>query len=189
MKHKQIIFVIFIVVALIQLFVPVKMILKHEDTLQSGKIFKFKTAPIDPNDPFRGKYIRLNFDEAVSIYQSDKEWDRHEKVFVELDTDKDGFAFIKNVSRQKPNNTDAYIKADAYLNSLPYNNNIRIQYPFDRFYMEETKAKPAENIYRQPVRRTAKKPAYALVAVKNGNAVIKDVRIDGVSIKDIVSRQ
>ena len=189
MKYKKIVFTVLFVVVLLQLFVPFKMILKHEYVLQNGKLFKFKTAPIDPNDPFRGKYIRLNFDDTVSIYQSDKEWDRHEKVFVELDTDKDGFAIIKNVSRQKPNNTDAYIKADAYLNSIPYNNNIRINYPFDRFYMEETKAKPAENMYRQPVRRTTKKPAYALVAVKNGIGVIKDVKIDGVSIKKIANRQ
>lgn len=186
MKHKQVIFGLFVIVALIQLFVPLKMILKYEDVLQNGKVFKFRTVPIDPNDPFRGKYISLNFDDAISTYQSNKEWNGHEKVFVILNEDRDGFAKIKDISVDKPINTNNYVKADIYLAyGLKNQNQIRINYPFNKFYMEETKAQPAEKIYMESVGESHKKPAYALVAINKGRGVIKDVIIDGRSVKDI----
>lgn len=52
--------------------------------------------------------------------------------------------------------------------------------------MEETKAQPAEIIYRESVGKPHKKPAYALVAINKGRGVIKDLIIDGRSVKDIV---
>lgn len=187
MKHKQVIFGLFVIVALIQLFVPLKMILKYEEVLQNGKVYKFRTAPIDPNDPFRGKYIRLKFDDAISTYQSNKEWKGHEKAFVLLDQDRDGFAIVKDISIDRPINTNNYVKADIYLAyGLQNQNQIRINYPFDKFYMEETKAQPAEKIYMESVGESHKKPAYALVAINKGRGVIKDVIIDGRSVKDIV---
>lgn len=186
MKHKQVIFGLFVIVALIQLFVPLKMILKYEEVLQNGKVYKFRTAPIDPNDPFRGKYISLNFDDAITTYQSDKQWYNHEKAFVLLDQDRDGFAIVKNISIDRPINTNNYVKADIYLAyGLKNQNQIRINYPFDKFYMEETKAQPAEKIYMESVGESHKKPAYALVAINKGRGVIKDVIIDGRSVKDI----
>lgn len=63
MKNKKILFILFITVVIAQLFIPVKIILNKEDILKTGTAFKFKTAPIDPTDPFRGEYIILNFDE------------------------------------------------------------------------------------------------------------------------------
>ena len=53
MLSKKIIFPLFILVALAQLFVPAKMILDREDVLSTGTAFNFKTRPIDPTDPFR----------------------------------------------------------------------------------------------------------------------------------------
>ena len=55
MIKMKILLSVFILVALVQLFVPAKMILDREDILDMGKEYKFKTEPIDPNDPFRGK--------------------------------------------------------------------------------------------------------------------------------------
>ena len=51
--------------------------------------------------------------------------------------------------------------------------------------MEESKAYEAELTYRQSQRDTTKL-TYALVSIKNGDAVLKDVLIDGISIKEIV---
>lgn len=51
--------------------------------------------------------------------------------------------------------------------------------------MEETKAYEAEQAYIQSQQDTTK-ITYALVKIKNGNAVLKDVIIDGTSIKEIV---
>ncbi len=181
MKHRRLIFIIFIAVAILQLFVPLKIILKYNDVLKNGKVYKFKTAPIDPNDPFRGKYISLSFDDAVSTYLSNKEWNGNEKIFVLLDEDNRGFAKIKNISTIEPKYTSLYVKAQVY--GLMKNKIIRITYPFNKFFISETKAKSTERIYREAIRKSNKKPAYALVAIKNGNGVIKDIIINGKPIK------
>ena len=56
-----------------QIVVPAHMIYQQEDAIDTGVAYKFKTEPFDPSDPFRGKYITLNYeidsfhtDEAVS---------------------------------------------------------------------------------------------------------------------------
>lgn len=51
--------------------------------------------------------------------------------------------------------------------------------------MEEFKAPEAETIYRESIRDTARL-TYALVYIKNGEAVLKDVIVDGLSISDVV---
>ena len=61
--------------------------------------------------------------------------------------------------------------------------------PFNRFYMEETKAKPAEDSYRKAHRDSLPSNIYASVYIKNGEAVLKDVIIDGVPIARYVEDQ
>jgi len=191
MKNNKIIFAIFIVVAIVQLYIPIKMIFNNEDVLKTGKQFKFKTAPIDPNDPFRGKYISLRFDDNTTVFRTTEDWERDESIYVLLEEDMNGFAKIKDVSRQEPNNETDYVKAKVGYGVFKWqsNNRLVIDYPFNKYYMEETKAYDAEQIYNRTVRQRDEQPAYAIIAVKNGVAVLKDVMIDNVSIKEIVKTQ
>ncbi len=63
MNNKKIILISFALLVLLQIWTPAAMIWNREDVLRSGKAFKFRSAPVDPNDPFRGKYIILSFRE------------------------------------------------------------------------------------------------------------------------------
>ena len=54
--------------------------------------------------------------------------------------------------------------------------------------MNENKAKNAEKVYAESTIDTTK-IAYALVAAKNGEAVIKDVLIDNISIKKLAKAE
>ncbi|WP_457616425.1 GDYXXLXY domain-containing protein [Lutibacter sp.] len=184
MKHKKIFFYIFIVIALVQLYVPVQMILRKEKVLDEGVHFKFKTAPIDPSDPFRGKYVKLSF-EANTIIVNDKNWTRNEAVYVLIDADSLGYAKIVSVSKELPKNTSNYIKAKVSYVSFKSPYRLTIQYPFDRYYMEESKAPIAEELYREATQLKTT-IAYALVSVKDGDAVLKDVFIDNTPIKEII---
>lgn len=183
MKTKNII-IAFAITALLQLFVPMKMIYDCEMTERYGAEYKFRTEPIDPNDPFRGKYITLNFADNT-IVSKDENWEYDETVFVYLKKDKDGFARIARVIREEDGSNDHYLKATVSM----YNsdNILYINFPFDRYYMEEGKAYDAEVAYRDYNRDNVNaKPAYGLVAVKNGNSVLKDVIIDSTPIKEYV---
>ena len=57
--------------------------------------------------------------------------------------------------------------------------------PFDRFYMEESKAPKAEKVYNA-ANSDQRKETYALVYIKDGTAVLNDVIIDGQSIATYV---
>ena len=185
MNSKKLLLTAFILVALVQLYVPAKMIWDRENVIETGIEYKFKTAPIDPSDPFRGKYITLNYDENTAIVSDGQNWVLGESIYVSLTTDNLGFAKIQSVSKTKPTDNENFIKAKVRFSSGNSSNKLTIDYPFDRYYMEESKAYDAELIYRQSQQDT-NQVTYALVSIKNGDAVLKDVLIDGTSIREIV---
>jgi uncharacterized membrane-anchored protein len=184
MKTKYLI-IAFAITALLQAAVPLKMIYDSEMTEKHGAEYRFRTTPIDPTDPFRGKYITLDF-EAEAVTTQDTTWLRNEKVYASLGKDSLGFATITNVSREKPTDTDYIATKVGYY----YGRDLHIDLPFDRFYMEEGKAYDAEVAYREYNLAAVKfMPAYAIVAVKDGNSVLKNVIIDGMPIKEYVLKK
>ena len=185
MNNQKLLFPVFILVSLVQLSVPAKMIWDREKVLETGMEFRFRTAPIDPNDPFRGKYIILGYEETMVQVANERDWMRGENVYVHLTTDNQGFAKIKSVSKEEPTGNQDYLKAKVGFITENGSNKLTVEYPFDRYYMEESKAYQAELTYRQSQQDTSK-ITYALVSVKNGESVLKDVLIDGVSIREIV---
>src|SRR5205085_8475834 len=54
--------IVFVLVALAQLAAPGSLIWKRENTLRKGSVWKFRTAPVDPVDAFRGRYVALQFE-------------------------------------------------------------------------------------------------------------------------------
>ncbi len=185
MKNKNIIIILFLLVVIAQLFVPSQMIYNQEDILNTGKIVKFQCEPIDPNDPFRGKYITLNFKETGIKVKNLKYWNSNETVFAKIETSKDGFAKIKSISKTEPTDNSIYLELKInYITEYNNDNKIYLDFPFNRFYMNEYKAKNAEKVYAESTIDTTK-IAYAVVATKNGKAIIKDVLIDNVSIKEL----
>jgi uncharacterized membrane-anchored protein len=187
MKNKSILIVVFLIVALAQLFVPVNMILNSEEVIKKGVEYKFKVAPIDPNDPFRGKYVTLSFD-ANTYFYNDSIFSRDQQVYVVLTTDNEGYAAIDFLSLSQPVDNSDYVKAKI---NYVYNNKgvegkykLRVDYPFTRFYMEESKAPAAESYYWRAARDSTQ-DTYALVSVKDGDAVLKDVLINDISLKEL----
>ena len=186
MKTKSLIFAGFVVVAIVQLAVPAKMMFDQETILQKGTAYKFKVAPIDPTNPFRGKYISLYFDENRVKVISDTLWAYNESIFVELTVDENGFAKIKNVSKTMPASGDFFkAKAQYYYRQ---DSTLMIDYPFKEYYMEESKAPEAERQYNGTARDTTQ-TAYALVKVFRGDVALADVLINGQSIKDLVRKK
>ena len=188
MNNKIIVFAIFILVSLVQLFVPAKMIIDREDVLATGREFKFRTQPIDPNDPFRGKFVSLQFSENSILIQNPNNWLSNETVFVLLTANEDGFAKIESVSKIKPAETLDFVKARVDYVQNSDSTILYIEYPFTRFYMEESKAPMAELVYNETVSDT-NNITYGLVSIKDGEAVLKDVLINEIPIQEIVKKR
>ncbi len=166
----------------VQLFVPAQMIYQQEDALVTGKSYKFKTQPIDPTDPFWGKYIVLNYE--MDSFETDEEgWNDYSgNVFVYLKTDAEGFAAVKTVSKTLLDTSDDYIIAESKYND---DRTINFDLPFNRFYMNENKAYDAEASVREAQIDTTK-ICYGLVFVKEGTAVLENVFIDETPIQKFV---
>ncbi len=187
MRKTKLLLPAFILVAIIQVYVPAKMIWNREEVLGAGKEYLFKAAPIDPTDPIRGKFITLRYDESTVEVENGQEWRSGEVIYVYLTTDSEGFAKIKSVSKDRPADGHDFIKSNVRFLSGNGSHKLTISYPFDRYYMEESKAFAAEQAYNRSLRDTSK-VTYALVSIKDGDAVLKDVLIDGTSIREIVGK-
>lgn len=184
MKNKKILLFAFLLVVIAQILIPSKMIYDQEVILDKGTVFKFETAPIDPNDPFRGKYITLHYKANTFEVLNGDDWEKNENVFVILTEDVNGFAKIQSLSKVKPLESVDFVHAKINKSLFTKKNKIIVDYPFNRFYMKETKARNAENVYREASKNN-KKNAYALVYILDGKTVLDDVVIDGISINDI----
>lgn len=178
---KQVYISILFLLFAAQIFVPSQMIYQQEDAIHTGTAYKFKTEPFDPSDPFRGKYITLNYE--TDSFQTDEEnWPYRADIYVYLKTDKEGFAAVKTVSKTLLDAEDDYVLAKSY---SAYGGNLNFEFPFNRFYMNEDKAYDAEVSVRKAQRDTTQ-TCYALVYVKNGTAVLNNVFINEIPIKQFV---
>lgn len=184
MKTKYI-FILFIILAIVQLSIPAQMISHRESILNEGEAFKFKTQPIDPSDPFKGKYIVLNYD-LDKFESNEDDWARTARVYVSIATDSLGFAKVTAIHKEAPQ-TGVYV--EAQVNWYNANNKeLHFRLPFNEFYMEESKAYDAEVAHRNAQRDSMPNNTYALVYIKDGEAVLDNVFINEISIADFVEQ-
>ena len=188
MKTKSLILPAFALLVLVQLYVPASMIWERETILQAGEAFKFRTAPIDPYDPFRGRYVSLAFEDTEFAVPEGQDWRYGQEVFVTLEKDKDDFAQVLAISDTEPRGS-AYVRASvSNLYDTGAGKRVMIQYPFDRFYMDEFKAYEAELGYREAQRDTTQ-IAYALVRIKDGESVLENVFVNEVPLAEVARQR
>lgn len=178
----------FIILVIAQWLVPGQMIWRREKILAEGILYKFQSAPIDPEDPFRGRYMVLNFKEAAYITTDSTNLDYGDKIYVSFSADRKGFARISAISETKPQKPDYLETTVAYADREKDITTIGVNYPFNKFYLEEYKAPKAESIYQESVIDSTQR-TYALVSILNGDAVTKDIFINDTSIHEIIRRR
>lgn len=178
--RKQLIIGFFVALITLQVAIPVSMIVKRESTLRTGAIFRFKTTPVDPYDAFRGRYVAVRADVNKVSKPEGINLKYRQKVFAQLKVDEKGFAQVSQISLQKPKDS-AYLSATV---SYPVANEIGLDLPIDRYYMEEKAATRAEQVYREHSSRD-KQDAYVMVRVKDGFAVIEGLYVGEKKIEDL----
>src|SRR5437763_9025513 len=141
---KQTRVVIFILVALAQLSVPAVLAWGRIQTLAHGRAWKFKTAPVDPEDAIRGRYIRLSY--AIEEFSQSERVNWKSPIYVALKEGADGFAQIDHIS-QAPITGDNVVQADAGGWSESDKMHI-IALPFRTYWVTEKIAPEAEQAHR-----------------------------------------
>ncbi len=179
---RPLIAIVFVLMCVGQWYVPGAMIAAQEDVRQNGEVFHFRTQPVDPSDPFRGKYIVLSFENDTFETTDADGWHYGDKAFVEVKTDESGFARIIGLTDEEPAAPADFFEAEVAPRD---ERRVRVDFPFDRFYMEESKAPIAERTYARSSRDSTQ-VTYAVVRIKDGQATLVDVMINDRSIVDIV---
>jgi uncharacterized membrane-anchored protein len=165
----------------VQLAVPARMIAGRERVLRTGLTFKFKAAPVDPYDAFRGRYVDLRFAQHQATVQSGVTFALRSTLFVSLEVDADGFARFGSATVDAPQQ-GPYLRARA---GYQTSGTVAIELPFDRFYMHEKLAPDAERLYREHTRGTTS-DAYVTVRVADGEAVIENLFVGGRPITEVL---
>ena len=179
---KKLPLIIFILVALAQLSVPALMAWGRIQTLAHGRVWKLKTAPVDPVDAIRGRYVWLQF--KIHEFPQAERVDWKSPIYVVLKEGTDGFAEIDYIS-QMP------IKAENVIQAEPgywSDGKQLIVFPFRNFWVTEKIAPQAEQAYRENSRR-GKENAYVTVRVRNGDAMLEQLYIDNQPLADYLRAQ
>ena len=186
MKRSKMFWGIFVVVTLLQLAAPVSLIWRYEYTLRTGRAYRFRTAPVDPYDAFRGRYVALQFEQATAPVRHKQPVAYGQRVYAIIEKGQDGFAQFKEATTVRPSTGDYLHVPAGWMDT--HNNTVPLVLPFDRFYMEETTAPQAEQAYREHSRRS-QQDTYVIVRVRNGRGVIENLYIGDVPMADFVREQ
>lgn len=187
MNRRFIIFILFCIVAALQLYAPASLILQQEDVLENGKAYKFKLEPVDPEDAFRGRYMHLNYESNTAPLNKDGDIYPNQKIYAVLEIDSDGYAYFNKVHLSEPDIPGSeYIEleCDYYRRDQ---STIHLKLPFDRYYLNEKKASLADEVYRESV-NSEKHKTHAVVRVKDGHAVLEEVYIDNTPILEYLKK-
>jgi uncharacterized membrane-anchored protein len=169
--------IIFVLVALAQITVPASMIWKRQRTLREGRVWKFRTAPVDPVDAMRGRYLALRFETEQFPYSGTLPYGK--TVYIKLKEDAGGFATVDQVS-ETPSAGDDVVQAESL---GAYDQKGRVKFSFDQLWVTEANAPAAEQAYAAHSRRE-KIDAYVAVRVIAGDAGIEELYIAGQPLRD-----
>lgn len=174
---------------LVQWALPTYLIHRGQTTLEQGRQYRFRTAPVDPADPFRGRYVALDFEAArLALRTGADAFEAGQRVQVPIVVGADGFATLGAPVVAVPASSD-YLQARVqWVN----NGELGLRLPFDRYYMDERAAPEAERRYWEASRRAgatdaedARRPAFVTVRVRSGYAVLEDLYIDGRPVREL----
>lgn len=135
---------------------------------------------MDPNDPFRGKYLNITYKEnSVPISLADQ-WQLGEVIHVAIQRDAEGFAEFGYSTRNIPDGD--YL--DLTINDIDsVNQKASVIMPYRRLYVSEDIAKPAETIYFQMLRQ---RKIYAEITINQGNGILSRLGLDDRDFLDVV---
>ena len=179
---------LFALVALAQLGVLAWTIIDHRRVLSEGAVYRFRTQPIDPRDPFRGEYVHLNYEAEQGPWVMPQPEDalRGGDCYALLGTDSAGFARVVSLQMDPPSSGDFVRVATmgGHMDTV-----YAVSFPFNRYYLQEGDGPRSEDLMRpafieaDTVQQVA---AHVVVRVFKGRAVLEDLVIGGRSVQELL---
>lgn len=162
-------------------------VVRSNDTIQEGTLYKFRLEGYDPHDLFRGEYLRIQFKEDQVQVSTEETFPKGEPAYVTFENDEEGFAQPIALSKKV---SESSLKVCVMIDDfLPDSTQklLRIFYPFNKFWMNQEDCPIAENIINRALNNN--QDVYALVYIKDGEGILADIEVDGIDIKTLVQEE
>ena len=177
--------VLYILAFALALAYPVHTVISLENEANVAGTFMFKVAAYDPYDIMRGHYMALRI-LPDKFKKEDNSLDVRKKCYLQLGTDKDGFAEILGITNEKPEN-GPYLALNGRIARRSYEPEgyFIIHYPFSKFYLNEKIATQADAEVRRISSATdSTDKLYLQVDIlKDGNFKVDNLYINGKTIR------
>lgn len=163
-----------------QLVFAVGMIWRAEDALR-GTAYLFQTAPVDPVDWMRGRYVRLAFPLVSVPFAAGTQPVAGKQGFATLAVGEQGYARMVELHPEPPAGVDS-LRVDVV---RVRRKTASVRLPFDRFYMDEQRAPEVDALMAQQRGRAA-----VVIRVHEGEGVIERLEVEGLdSGRDLPLRE
>ena len=177
MKTSRLGWWLLILAIVLQWALPASLAARSEYVLRHGARYYLKTAPVDPVDAFRGRYVALRFADVGVNLPPGTDWRPGMRVAVPLSVGADRYARFGTPSQTAPAHGDFLLAKLGHI----ANGHATLLLPFDRYYLNEKLAPAAERAYREANTREA--PTYVSIRVRNGSAVLEQLFIDNQTVQ------
>ncbi len=176
MKNKKLFFFGF---ALLILLIPAYLVFKSESILTDGTLYKFRPQAYDPFDPFRGKFLRMNYD--TGDIPCNEDVDEDQTVYVSVGVDEEGYAFFEEVFTKPPKDKD-YVKSVV---RYTHGNEVDIEIPDNmrKYFINEDKALDAEHVFFEE-----RDSIYIGVRILDGEARLEDIYVHNQPILEYLEK-
>ncbi len=179
--------VVFAVAAVAQWLLPVAGIWQHERTIQRGTLVRIECGAPDPYDPLRGRYLAVRpLESSVSAPVGFPARGGAVPVWATLEAGDDGLARIKSLSLEPVSGPTVISLTARSWGTINGTDMIWLEWPFGRFYLNERLAPEADKLVAE---RSRDRKTVAEVRLLDGRAILTDILIDGVSVRELVKRQ
>lgn len=186
MTNLKILFPLFLIVAFFQWLIPVKSIWDVKKIENYGRVYDFRLELPDSSLPdFGGNYIKLYFSENDLPGKDSNFWKYGETIYVQIARDRNGFAKVQAVSKRRPPANVNFIRAQVGFEFYHNKRFMGIQYPFDKYYLDGSRVREAEQIYKQ-IQKDSSQIMFARIKLRKGDAQLTGVFLNGKPLNDVL---
>ena len=179
--------VVFALATVAQWLVPLAGVWRHERVVSRGMPMRIECVAPDPYDPLRGRYLAVRPEQEIVPSPAGMPEEGSVPVWATLVAGADGLARIESLSLE-PVTGPHVIRLTA--RRRPWDRDAedtRLEWPFDRFYVNERLAPDADELVAGRLRAGGR--PVAEIRLLDGRAVLVDVLLDGASIREVVRRR
>lgn len=175
--------ILFALISLAQWAAPLSQIFRYEQTLAKGTLIRLKCSAPDPYDPLRGRYLAVQPEQDDATVAKGAKLRSGQHAYATLKTGTDGLTTLGELFAEPPASGD-YVRVTVRWES---EGKAHIEWPFDRFYLNEALAPEADKWFAESIRGS--KGVIAEVRVHHGTAVLENLTFDGLSFREILKQR